>query len=316
VLLDFLDASLDHVEDTRERQRALALAGFRPRVIVVGSDAGACDAGGEGPRETVCAGARDWPRALREAGTAAPGATLFVCGLDDPGRGSRVRRSWSGPVERWPTLLSGEESADRLALALAVGARSAGARTSLWDGAYLLAPSAPRGPDGERLLELFAELTEEHDMLDLVVLDELSVDLQGHARSLGVGLRVHGVGRAPLRAECTWLAGAAAVLVGAGSMPGLATLLRALAGPAPLLAAGDGPAARALCAWLEPHGASPIPGGEALAALPGALRQALSRSAEVRAAVERGAGLAATYTTDAAAANLRRLSEGAVPLAA
>jgi hypothetical protein len=246
-----------------------------------------------------------WERALSQAAGEEPGATLWLCGA---GRRARTAASlWPGSISHWPTRLTGDETEDRRALALAVAARvrTVRTRTPLWDGPYLLAPAPIAGSQGEALLEAFVEVAEEHDMLDLVVLGRLPADLQHRARELGVALRVHGAGHAPLRAECAWLAGAAAVLVGAGPLPGMATLLRALEGPAPVVVTGNDRAACSAHRWLAERGACMAPPCADPGRILAALRDALSRGSSVREAVARGAALSAEYGGERAVASLR-----------
>jgi hypothetical protein len=306
LLLDFLDDSLDKIEDARERQRALASAGFDTRAIAV-RELSAASAGEPEAESRIFrrVDPDDWSEVLREAAGEWPGASLLVCGGHD-GRAEAAARRWKGETRSWPTRLTGHADADRHAIDLALAARvqSVRSRTSLWDGKYLLAPSPLAGPAGRALLDAFADIADEHDMLDLVALGELSPELGEHARESGVALRVHGAGEAPLRAECTWLAGASAVIVGAGPLPGVATLLRALEGPAPLVVMGREPAPRALADWLGSRGALVVPDGTDASAAK-VLRCAIDRTAESRAAVSAGAAFSSRHTVESVAAILR-----------
>src|SRR5262249_39997694 len=168
--------------------------------------------GGEGEGRGLADAAR-WDRDLRRLARGHRDATLWICGGEDH-RADEAARLWAGPSFRWPVRFTGDDDLDARALELAVAARvrTVRSRTPLWDGPYLLAPAALDDAEGEALLEAFAEIADEREMLDLVVLGTLTAGLERRARALGVGLRVHGAGSCPLRAECTWLAGAAAVL--------------------------------------------------------------------------------------------------------
>jgi len=252
------------------------------------------------PGPISCFDRRAWREAVLEFTRAGGGGTLVVAGEDSPARLREIAALWPGSVKRWPTTLGPDAERNDLALRCAVAARPRAPRTRvpLWDGNYLLAPAALAGDAGRAWIEAFAFLAREQDMIDLVILAEPAPSLQRLARSLGVALRVHWIGASPLRAECLWMACASALLVG-GELPEPPALVRALECAAPLLILGDEAATRSLRDWLARYRATP-----ARSAPLDTLRAALARTPEIRAALARGAALAAEHVPERLARTL------------
>jgi hypothetical protein len=90
----------------------------------------------------------------------------------------------------------------------------------------------------------------------------------------------------------------------------MATLLRALEGPAPVVVTGNDRAAHSVHGWLAERGACMAPPCSDPERISAALRDALSRGPSVLAAVARGAALSAEYGGERAVAYLRRDLDG------
>ena len=174
-----------------------------------------------------------------------------------------------------------------------VSARPAGrGRLTLWDGEYLLSPLALAGEGGSRLLESFAALDGEWCGLDLVVLSEPQPAFERHARALGIGPRVHFVGRAPREAEWAWWSHArGAVVGGAGAVSG-GFLLRGLKAGCPIMVLRPDGTGAAIAAWLARHGSlCGAADGDPVAAL----ARLLARGVAVEETIARGRALAAEH---------------------
>ena len=210
----------------------------------------------EEPGAIVATPRAAWRDAVAHALDASSGATLLLAGDE----AIECRGAFAGhasPVCSWPTLLCGDSAQDRHALTHAIAAQArVSSRDSLWDGDYLVVPGVPDHAAVELVVEAFAGIAELLPSLDLVFLGDAPRDLAGLAADHDVPWRVHWAGPSPLRAECTWLAGAAAIVLTDREAAHAALALRALASGTPVFVAGEGRRARHLRAWFESMGAA------------------------------------------------------------
>jgi hypothetical protein len=179
---------------------------------------------------------------------------------------------------------------------------------SLWDGDYVLVPTAPIGRSGGEVLRAFAELADDWTSHDLVILGDHEPELERLARELDVGMRVHFVGAAERQAEWAWWThAAAAVLTSAAPISG-GLILRALACGCPLHVAGERGAGGPAAEWLaRQHCVPDRTAGESLA---GTIERLLERGSEVERAVERGRAVAAVHDFRTLVAHLRAAVPG------
>jgi hypothetical protein len=175
---------------------------------------------------------------------------------------------------------------------------------ALWDGDYVLFPTALSGRGAAEGLRAFAAVARGRDGLDGVVLAHPQPDFMLLSRQLGVATRLHFVGAAPREAEYAWL-GAAAATVLAGDAPISAGLvLRALGCGSPVLPIGArGHASRVRC-WLEKQQGWALPAGEGHARASSELERLLERGAPVGDAIARGRALAARHEPETLAPRL------------
>jgi len=126
--------------------------------------------------------------------------------------------------------------------------RAGRSRLALWDGNYVLCPTAVDETCGSALLAAFARVGEERPQLDLVVLADPQRHLLHVAERLGIAARVHFAGLATRDAEWAWLAhaGAVAMVPGAPVSPGL--MLRSWATGRPPVTCHGFPCA----IWVDP----------------------------------------------------------------
>jgi hypothetical protein len=185
-------------------------------------------------------------------------------------------------------------------------------RLPLWDGDYLLAPAALAGTSGRQLLAAFAAVALDHDALDLIVLADPQPDFERLARGLGVGTRVHFVGRATREAEWSWLKPASGVLIVGPGPIAAGTVVRALACGCPVLGAGAEGVGPALNAWLADRGAAVAVGGSTIADL----RRILDRPAPIDLAIERGRRASEAHRVTPLAARLSAALAAGAPVAA
>lgn len=247
VLFEFLDGGA-RPEDSRERARAVTARG------------GVAILAGEPPDPneeslSLATTPRDaWRDAVQRALDAAPGATLLLAGDEAIAcRAAFVDRA--GTVCLWPTALAGDAGEDERALAHAVAAQArVSSRDSLWDGDYVVVPGVPDHAAAELVVAAFARVAEDLPSLDLVFLGDAPHALGGLAADYDVPWRVHWAGPSPLRAECTWLAGAAAIVVTDREAADASLALRALASASPVFVAGRGDRARHLRDWFSSMG--------------------------------------------------------------
>lgn len=172
----------------------------------------------------------------------------------------------------------------------------------LWDGRYLVVPAPLGGDAGRALLQGFAELDARWDRVDLVVLADMQEDFLAHARSLGIGTRVHFAGPATADAELTWLGGAAGVALAPEGPVAASLVLRTLARNAPLIVLG--PLAVPVQAWLTDRGALPLPWTAAKLPARAMMNDALERDRAVEAACARGIEVSRHHAATALAVRL------------
>jgi hypothetical protein len=192
-----------------------------------------------------------------------------------PGGGDAAEQVCDGvPALWWPTgwaasdAVHGElpgafDPPDPLAAQALPGGRVGRARLSLWDGPFVLAATPDSARTTVALIEAFAEAVRARDEVDLVLLAERDPRTASHAAALGIGARVHWVGRAPREAENCWLQTAAAVVLDGGAAVAGSLVLRACAVGAPLLVAGE--RGSALAAALAAAGLAAAAGADAAA---------------------------------------------------
>jgi len=306
VLLEFPHAST-RIEDVAERARTLAAAGASVTVVLAGAPRARAEEGApELPAAWRVVAADHWCAAVRAALAERPGAWL-TCAGEPPQAPARLNGLGAAGVRPWPTRLTGEAGHDREALAAAVAARARGisARSSLWDGRYLVVPGADAEAGVPAAIDAFAGLASDHATLDLVVLGPRAERDAALARRLGVHSRVHWAGWAPLRAECAWLAGASAVLLAGPAAADASLVVRALGAGSPIAVTGEGAVERSLVAWLGEHEA--IPASASLARLLAGgepVKRACARGAEIAGGHE-WAALAARWREDPGHGNAR-----------
>lgn len=282
LLVEWLDAAGSDVADARERSAALRAAGAVVRAIALDPGAGADPADSAAGIEHWRVERGVWAR-LGEFARAGRFDRLLVAATSDGG--GRAAESVAGiaPVHWWPTglpaapgwrdflrrrgaraePLAGNLATDGHALDRALawcsvdGERLSRGRLGIWDGDYALAPLPLAGGDGSRLLQSFASVAADSSGLDLVVLSESQPRFEARASELGIGARVHFVGRAPRDAEWAWWAHASAgLLAGSGALSG-GLLLRALAAGCPLLPVATEGVCREAGEWLARQGLAP-----------------------------------------------------------
>lgn len=256
-----------------------ALASFRPDVVVVASALP-----GGGPLASRLPDSL--PRVWWPTAVAAPGFAAWR----GPGRPPLSLGS-AAAAEVGPTA-----ALDWAVLDAPLGGRR---RLPLWDGEYVLVPVPIDGAHGADVIRGFAEISEDRDQIDLVVLGPRVAALEKLAWQLHVGTRVHFAGAAPRPAEYAWAHSAAAtVITGVGPISA-GVVLRALASGSPVAGVGRDGAGAIVRAWLgNGHGSN---GADTPAS---ALSRALSGGQEVEAAVSHGRTLAARHEHDVIAARL------------
>lgn len=239
---------------------------------------------------------------------------LILIAGSEPGGGRIARGLPPGiPARHWPTgfaaaprLFSGGAPLASIA-APTVDPREAGAewsvwdrparrgRQSLWDGDYVVVPSALAGRAGREALGVFAAAAATRNELDLVVLGRLDETMKRRAEELGIDTRVHFAGDAPREAERSWIASASAVLLAEDGPCAGGLVWRTLSAGTPIVALDSGRASREVARWLERHGcAEPRPDGDATRAL----RRALSAPRELAESIAAGRALAAEHTVE------------------
>lgn len=248
VLLEFLEEGA-RPEDARERARAVTARGGT--AILAGEPADPT----EDPTPLTITPRDAWRDAVQRALDTSPHAVLLLAGDEAiERRGAFTDRN--GSVRLWPTTLCGDAAEDQRALAHAMAAQArVSSRDSLWDGDYVVVPGVPDHAAAELVVAAFAHVAEILPSLDLVFLGDPPRALAGLAAGYDVPWRVHWAGPSPLRAECTWLAGAAAVLVTDSEAADASLALRALASGSPVFVAGRGDRARHLRDWFAAMGA-------------------------------------------------------------
>ena len=249
VLLEFLDGGT-RPEDARERARAVIARGGA--AILVGDPTETT----EEPAAIAPIPRAAWRDAVRRALDASPGATLLLAGDEAiECRGAFADRA--ALVRLWPTTLCGDVEQDARALAHAVAAQArVSSRDSLWDGDYVVVPGVPDHAAIELVVAAFAGIAGDLPSLDLVFLGDAPPPLREIAAEYDVPWRVHWAGPSPLRAECTWLAGAAAIVLTDREAIDASLALRALASGTPVFVGGRGARAQQLRAWFAAMGAA------------------------------------------------------------
>lgn len=248
VLLEFLDRDT-RPEDSRERARVVTTRGGT--AILTGDPAGSSE---ESTAAPVILRA-DWRAAVQRALDLSPGAMLLLAG-DEAIESRGAFAGHAGGTRLWPTTLCGDSGPDELALAHVIAAQArVSSRDSLWDGNYVVVPGVPDHAAAELVVAAFADVAEWLPSLDLVFLGDAPPALAGLAAEYEVPWRVHWAGPSPLRAECTWLAGAAAIVVTDREAADPSLALRALASGSPVFVAGRGSRARHLRDWFAAMGA-------------------------------------------------------------
>ena len=318
LLIDALDAPGAYPADIAVRARALSGLGT-VTTCAVPTSCGALEAHAAAAARRAVADrmAQVRPDLVVIASCAASGGTL-ARGLNAPERwwwptgvGAAPRRwsLWPGARQTITTLPGGSgvtESATPGAAALDWAAHDAFERPHsklpLWDGRYVVVPAPLGGEAGRALLQAFAELDARWDRVDLVVLADVQEDFQAHARSIGIGARVHFAGPATADAELTWLGGAAGVALASSHPVAASLVLRTLARNVPLITIGL--LAAPVNAWLTSRGALPLPWTAAKLPARALLGDALERNRAVEAACARGVEVAHQHSATALAARL------------
>lgn len=312
LLVEHLDAIGASVSDLRPRAQVLRNLGAEVRMLAITSEADTDLQHGSIERTQSGIDCLDEPGAGEAVRHAAESwrADEVVWVSATPGGGDAARAL--GPhttAHWWPSGWAAARATGTLA-ALAPGLtpgegcvvdgeRPRGARLSLWDGPYALAAAPLRPADAEHLFDGFARAADQHDEVDLVVLDNPDPELEALARAAGIVQRVHFVGHAPREAECAWLQHARLAFVSMRRPLSAGLVMRTLAAGCPLLPVGVGtePVNELLrehgAAWSKP-GRSRL-GWDAVAA-------ALARTPAVETAIARGRAFAtANNTADLAA---------------
>jgi hypothetical protein len=202
----------------------------RPDLVVVAS----AQPGGGASSSAVPPGVRAawWPSGLTVA--AAPRAS-----------------GWFGSARPLlAPLQSGRREDMALDWAVVAPAPPARGRLTLWDGDYVVVPMMPGPESALEIFDAFALASADGHSHDLVVLCDPDSRLEGIARRLGIGTRVHFAGASPREAECAWLSFASlAVIAGPGPLSaGLP--LRTLMHGCPVHVAGNDSVSGALRHWL------------------------------------------------------------------
>jgi len=298
VLLEFLGNGT-RPEDARERARTLASRAGSHALLV-----GAADLDDASNAEPATIDPDGWRDALTRALAATPRATLVLAGDEAIERGAAL--GGASTVRTWRTALCGDATLDREALDHAIAAQPLGvsSRDSLWDGDHLVVPGVPDDAAVELVIAAFAHLAEDLPSLDLVFLGDAPQRLVGLADDLGVTWRVHWAGPAPLRAECTWLAGASAIVVTDREAAHPSLIVRALAAGTPLVTAGGGARVRNLHAWLGASGVGALALPQRPADLAATLQAALATGDAARLARERAQRVARAHEATRALARL------------
>lgn len=185
---------------------------------------------------------------------------------------------------------------------IAWNALESGARSSalpIWDGDYLLCPTSLPGRSGAAAIDAFTSIAHAWSGIELVVLSDVDLRLVERARRLGVGPRIHFVGRAERSAEWAWWSHAAAGWLPAEVPVSGGLVLRALACGCPLVASSEVEPGRSIARWLAARGLAT--GGTGPAA---ALNELLERGPEVKTMVARGRAVASDHDLRALSARL------------
>jgi hypothetical protein len=169
----------------------------------------------------------------------------------------------------------------------------------IWDGDYLLCPTALPGRAGAAAIDAFTSIAHAWSGIELVILSDVDPRLVERARRLGVGPRIHFVGPAERSAEWAWWAHAAAGWLPAEVPVSGGLVLRALACGCPLVAARDVEPGRSIARWLAERGLAPAEDGAAAA-----LNALLERGPAVERIVANGRETARRHDAEALAARL------------
>jgi hypothetical protein len=304
VLLDINGLGTD-LCDAAEMAAALRALGHEPLVLVRGPRRS--EDGASAPR-----GVMPWP-GLREFGRIEREFQPDCVVRADAGQGQwywRLAGALGGiPARAWTStgVPPTNWGVDPL--------RARRSRLALWDGDYVLCPTAADPACGAALLAGFARLGEEHPQLDLVLLADPQKHLVRLAEGLEIAARVHFAGCATRDAEWSWLehAGAVAMLPNAPVSTGL--LLRSWAVGRPPITCHGLPCA----VWVDPGrtGWCCQPDASSLAR---ALREALTPGPALRFMMDVSRALAAERTWERAAraldSSLRELPPQSVHAAA
>ncbi|TMQ51322.1 MAG: glycosyltransferase [Candidatus Eisenbacteria bacterium] len=332
LLIELLDAAGADLPDARARARALHGAGLAVRGVAIGLHPPPGARVSPGPSVVECASPAEGRKWVRDTLARFHPEVVIVAST---ARGGGAAASWiprGVPAWWWPTGLrsssrkearlpwprarrlpllggghagrSSVESDSSAALEWSVIEGAKRRLLALWDGDYVLFPTALSGRSAAEALRAFATVARDRDGLDGVVLAHPQPEFMRLRRQLGIGTRLHFVGAAPREAEYAWL-GAAAATVLAGDAPISAGLvLRALACGSPVLPIGSRGHAARVRAWLEKQHGRALPAGEGHARPAAELEWWVARGAAVGEAIGRGRALAARHEPEALAARL------------
>lgn len=299
LMVEHLDATGSTESDLRARAQVLRGLGAEVRMMALDNEAADTDLqhgaaerrvpgierldeerGGDVVRKAASQWKADavvWVSASYGGGDAARWLGARMSAYWWPSGWSAVRGSGS-----LPALAPGLEPGDAVVVDTE---RPRGARLSLWDGPYALVAAPLRPTDAEQLFNGFARAADQRDEVDLVILDHRDPEIEGLARTAGIGQRVHFVGRAPREAESAWLQHARITFVGLQRPLAAGLVMRAMGSGCPVLAIGA--SAEPVSAFLRDHGAAW--GREGLARLGwDTVAAALERTPAVEAACARG----------------------------
>ncbi|MEQ1832948.1 MAG: hypothetical protein ABL977_07820, partial [Candidatus Eisenbacteria bacterium] len=267
LLVEHLDASGSSANDLRQRAQVLKNLGAEVRMVALSSEADHDLQHGTTERRQTGIERADEVRGGEAVRRMAESwkADAVVWASSTPGGGELVKSlSPRTPAYWWPAGWSATRGAGTLpALEAGLsagdacvieGERPRGPRLSLWDGPYALVASPLRAADAEHLFDGFSRANDQRDEVDLVILDHPDTEIEDLARAVGIGQRVHFVGRAPREAECSWLQHSRVTFVTVVRPLSAGLVHRAMALGTPLLPVGVG--VDPVNDWLREHGAS------------------------------------------------------------
>lgn len=320
LLVEHLDSSGSSASDLRERAQVLRNLGAEVRMMALSSEADHDLQHGTTERRQTGIERADEVRGGESVRKIAEGwkADGVVWASAAPGGGELARAlSPRLPAYWWPagwSAVRGAGTLPSLEAGLSVGdacvidgERPRGPRLSLWDGPYALVASGLRPADAEHLFDGFSRANDQRDEVDLVILDHPDTEIEDLARAVGIGQRVHFVGRAPREAECAWLQHSRVTFVTLLRPLSSGLVHRALALGTPLLPVGA--SVEPVNDWLRDRGVSWDKPGRARLGWD-TVAAALARTPAVETAIARGRQYASENNTALLAARFAPLLTG------